>query len=129
MYDRKNNKNSAPLKARQGDYVVGLFANAAKQVKAETAGKFAPLELDEINVQAIFNRCLAKEGATETTASSLYFSSLGWEKEDDGLLFDKKQIRASQKSLQYLLGQLKPVHEEQHILTLEDMTKTYQGAI
>ena len=35
----------------------------------------------------------------------------------------------AKKSLQYLLGQLKPVHEEQHILTLEDMTKTYQGAI
>ena len=93
------------------------------------ANKFKPQELTEANVQAIFNRCLAKEGAAETTASSLYFSSLGWEKEDDGLLFDKRQIRASQKSLQYLLGQLKPVHEEQHILTLEDMTKTYQGVI
>ena len=93
------------------------------------ANEFKPQELNEANVQAIFQRCLAKEGAAEATASSLYFSSLGWEKEDDGLLFDKRRIRASQKSLQYLLGQLKPVHEEQHILTLEDMTKTYQGVI
>ena len=101
----------------------------AMQKKAEKPPEFIPIDLNEGNVQAIFNRCLAKEGAAETTASSLYFSSLGWEKEDDGLLFDKRQIRASQKSLQYLLGQLKPVHEEQHILTLEDMTKTYQGVI
>ena len=101
----------------------------AMQKKAEKPPEFIPIDLNEGNVQAIFNRCLAKEGAAETTANSLYFSSLGWEKEDDGLLFDKRQIRASQKSLQYLLGQLKPVHEEQHILTLEDMTKTYQGVI
>ena len=133
MYDRENNKHLAPLKARQGACVVAIDMNALRakvmQKKAEKPPEFIPIDLNEANVQAIFNRCLAKEGATETTASSLYFSSLGWEKEDDGLLFDKKQIRASQKSLQYLLGQLKPVHEEQHILTLEDMTKTYQGAI
>lgn len=106
---------------------MGLFANVAKQIQKETEGKFKPLELDEMNVQALFNRCLATEGTTETTASSLYFSSLGWEKEDDGLLFVKNQIRANQKNIQYLLGQLKPVHEGQHILTLENMTKTYQG--
>ena len=133
MYDRENNKHLAPLKARQGACVVAIDMNAlrakAMQKKAEKPPEFIPIDLNEGNVQAIFNRCLAKEGAAETTASSLYFSSLGWEKEDDGLLFDKRQIRASQKSLQYLLGQLKPVHEEQHILTLEDMTKTYQGVI
>ena len=107
---------------------MGRTANITKALE-ELSNQFKPQELNEVNVQAIFNRCLAKEGAAETTASSLYFSSLGWEKEDDGLLFDKRQIRANQKSLQYLLGQLKPVHEEQHILTLEDMTKTYQGVI
>ena len=133
MYDRENNKHLAPLKARQGACVVAIDMNAlrakAMQKKAEKPPEFIPIDLNEGDVQAIFHRCLVKEGAAETTASSLYFSSLGWEKEDDGLLFDKKRIRASQKSLQYLLGQLKPVHEEQHILTLEDMTKTYQGVI
>ena len=91
------------------------------------ANQFSPQELNEGNVQAIFNRCLAGDGAKETTVSSLYFSSLGWEKEDDGLLFDANQLRANQKSIQYLLGQLKPVHEGKHILTLDDMTRTYQG--
>ena len=69
----------------------------AMQKKAEKPPEFIPIDLNEGNVQAIFNRCLAKEGAAETTASSLYFSSLGWEKEDDGLLFDKRQIRASKR--------------------------------
>lgn len=43
------------------------------------------------------------------------------------MLFDKNNLRANQKIIQYLVGQLKPVHEGQRILTLEDMTKTYQG--
>lgn len=43
---------------------MGLFANAAKQIKKDTEGKFEPLELDEMNVQAIFNRCLATKDST-----------------------------------------------------------------
>ena len=105
---------------------MGFNLNKAKTAKEEILKSFIPLELNEGNVQAIFNRCLAGDGATETSASSLYFSSLGWEKEDDGLLVDAKQLRVNQKSIQYLVGQLKPVHEGQRILTLEDMTKTYQ---
>ena len=91
---------------------------------------YVALELNEGNVQAIFDRCLAKEGskADDTTASSLYFSSLGWDKEDDGLLFDKERIRQNRKAIEYLYGQLKPIHERQSILTLVDMVKTYQGA-
>ena len=115
----------APLKAREGDCVMG-FLNKKPVIKQEV---FQPLELNEANVQAIFNRCLAEDGAAETTASSLYFSSLGWEKEDDGLRFVTSQLQANQKNIQYLVGQLKPVHEGQHILTLEDMAKNYQGNV
>ena len=119
----------APLKAREGDCVMG-FLNKKPVIKQEV---FQPLELNEANVQAIFNRCLAADGASvlseDTTASSLYFSSLGWEKEDDGLRFVTSQLQANQKNIQYLVGQLKPVHEGQHILTLEDMAKNYQGSV
>ena len=79
---------------------MGLFDDKAKlDAIFNRPSKYQPyvVDLNEGEVQAIFNRCLAKEGAAETTASSLYFSSLGWEKEDDGLLFDKRQIRASKR--------------------------------
>lgn len=101
----------------------------AMQKKAEKPPEFIPIDLNEANVQAIFNRCLAEDGTAETTVSSLYFSSLGWEKEDDGLQFVTSQLQANQKNIQYLVGQLKPVHEGQHILTLEDMAKNYQGSV
>ena len=52
MYDRKNTKNLAPLKARQGDCVVG-FLNKKPIIKAEG---FHPIDLNEDNVQAIFDQ-------------------------------------------------------------------------
>lgn len=88
----------APLKARERDCVMG-FLNKKPVIKQEV---FQPLELNEANVQAIFNRCLAEDGAAETTASSLYFSSLGWEKEDDGLRFVTSQLQANQKKFNTL---------------------------
>jgi len=89
--------------------------------------EYVAFDLNEGNVQAIFNRCLATEDSKETSGSCLYFSFAGYEKEDIGVSFDKNQLHTNQKSIQYLLGQLKPVHEGQHILTLENMTETYQG--
>ena len=59
------------------------FLNKKPIVKTEG---FQPIDLNEDNVQAIFNRCLAEDGTAETTASSLYFSSLGWEKDSNCLL-------------------------------------------
>ena len=79
------------------------FLNKKPVIKQEV---FQPLELNEANVQAIFNRCLAADGASvlseDTTASSLYFSSLGWEKEDDGLRFVTSQLQANQKKFNTL---------------------------
>ena len=63
---------------------MGFNLNKAKAAKEEILKSFTPLDLNEGNVQAIFNRCLAADGVTETTVSSLYFNSLGWKKEDDG---------------------------------------------
>ena len=118
----------APLKARQ-EGAAGLLDDEEEPDALFEESRIYPsciLSLNEANVQAIFNRCLAEDGTAETTASSLYF---GLEKEDDGLRFVKSQLQTNQKNIQYLAGQLKPVHEGQHILTLEDMAKNYQGNV
>lgn len=85
------------------------------------------LELNEGNVQSIFNRCLAKQNSQETTGSCLYFRALGYEKEDTGISFDKKEIFLNKKNIEYLYGQLKPIHITQNILTIEDFSKIYFG--
>ena len=123
LYDRDNNKILAPRKARKGDCVVG-FLNKKPVIKQED---FQPLELNEDNVQAIFQRCLAKEGAAETVSSILYYKELGYEKEDLGVTFDKNALIANRKNIEYLYGQMASVHENQSILKEADFARTYSG--
>ena len=99
----------------------------AMQKKAEKPPEFIPIDLNEGNVQAIFNRCLAKEGAAETVSSILYYKELGYEKEDLGVTFDKNALIANRKNIEYLYGQMASVHENQSILKEADFARTYSG--
>ena len=51
--------------AREGAYVVGLKDKLKKYNAEHKEDGFHPLELTEANVQAIFNRCIAREGTPE----------------------------------------------------------------
>lgn len=82
----------------------------------ERRPQFTPLELTEGNVQAIFNRCIAKEGTTEKISSILYYKELGYEKEDLGVAFDKNALIQNRKNIEYLYGQVASLHENQSIL-------------
>lgn len=111
----KGNKFGAET-ARQGDRVVGILDDddlleIAQLV--EEANKFKPQELNEANVQAIFDRCLAKEGCAETSYSHLYLKELGYEREDTGIAFDRKIILENRRNIEYLFGQLGAVHHGQ----------------
>ena len=68
LYDRDNNKNLAPLKAREWDRAMG-FLNKKPIIKTES---FQPLELNEDNVQAIFNRCLATKDSVDFIGATLF---------------------------------------------------------
>ena len=88
---------------------------------------FHPLELNEGNVRAIFERCLAKEETVGMVSSILYYKELGYGKEDLGVTFDKNALIANQKNIKYLYGQMASVHENQSILKETDFAKTYSG--
>ena len=75
---------------------------------------FQPLDLNEGNVQAIFNRCLAKEGEATTYAQILQKALAG--KDSDLIEFSKERIIANSKNISYLLGQLKGVHERARLI-------------
>ena len=98
-----------------------------KYAKRDAEQGFEPLELTEANVQAIFNRCLAKADTTEKVSSILYCKELGYEKEDLGVSFAQNALVANRKNIEYLYGQLASVHESQFILKEADFAKTYSG--
>lgn len=85
-------------------------------------------ELNEGNVQAVFNRCLAKEGVPVLT-SNLFPTILGnHQKVGYGAYdFDKNAILTNKANIQYLFGQLHSVHTKKDILTIEDFLENYLG--
>ena len=106
---------------------MGFNLNKARAAREEILKSFIPLELNEGNVEALFNRCLAKEGCTETSYSHLYLKELGYEREDTGIVFDKKTILGNRKNIEYLFGQLGAVHHGQLQLKAEDFYIAYSG--
>lgn len=47
------------------------------------------VDLNEGEVQAIFNRCLATSTSVEKTSSILFYREFGYEKDDIGIVFDR----------------------------------------
>lgn len=93
-----------------------LRAKAQKR-SLEKKEEFIPIELNEGNVQAIFNRCLAQSGEATTYAQVLQKALAG--KESDLIKFSKPRIVIESKNISYLLGQLEGVHKKMPHIPLE----------
>ena len=103
--------NSAPLKARQGACVVGLFDDDDLELDEllDAVKKYPPCvaELNEANVQAIFHRCLATDDTPkEQVSRSILFSrTLGYKPEDEIVFyFNKDKLLDNKKNIEYLFG-------------------------
>lgn len=109
---------------------MGFNLNKAKAAMEEILKSFTPLELNEANVQAIFNRCLAKEGTPkENISKSILFSrTMGYNPRDELVInFDKKTLHANKQSIDYLYGQLMLSHQKTETLTIDKAFYNYQG--
>lgn len=74
----------------------------------EEANKFKPQELTEGNVQAIFNRCLAKEG--EDFYNVQVVGSELTKNPSDIVQLSREKMEKNEQNIRYLLGQLKTIH-------------------
>lgn len=102
----------------------------AMEKKTEKPPEFIPIDLNEGNVQAIFNRCLAKEGTPkENISKSILFSrTMGYNPRDELVInFDKKTLHANKQSIDYLYGQLMLSHQKTETLTIDKAFYNYQG--
>lgn len=68
--------------------------------------------MNEDNVQAIFNRCLANDETNECIKSVLQQTSFGYEQDSNPILFDKKRLIDNLKNIRYLYGQLITTHKD-----------------
>ena len=88
------------------------------------------LDLNEGNVQSIFNRCLAKKGdfIDDCVQSRLFTVFGGYDPSlrETSLLFDREAMLANRKAIKYLLGQLKNVHINKVEVLIKEAFQTYQ---
>ena len=107
----------------KGRWIVGF-----KNKKIIKDNSFEPIELNEWNVQAIFERCLAKEDTREFI-SGMYASPITGFKVDECSIvtFDKNKFLAEKRKINYLFGQLQAVHTKSQRPSLSDFLVSYSG--
>jgi hypothetical protein len=91
----------------------------------ENAG-FQPLELNEGNVQAIFNRCVATKDSTDIIGPILFTKKGGYSEDSKPIIFDKNIIYKNGKNIKYLYGQLKDAHLKNSVISPTSSTKDYK---
>lgn len=87
--------------------------------EASKAKAFSPLDLNEGEVQAIFNRCLKTAETKEIEYTTLFREDLGYDKTETPVHFDKDIIKQNIQTIKYLYGQLSLIHQGQYFITSE----------
>lgn len=113
---------------------MGFNLNKAKAAKEEILKSFTPLDLNEANVQAVYNRCLATEEEKKDIALCRYVKLFykDYTGIDSGdVAFSKEKINQNRNVIRYLFGQLKDSHtpKEDRIFTLQDAARKYDGTV
>ena len=104
-----------------GDFVVGR-----SKLKDTDTISYA-LDLNEANVQAIFNRCLKTAETKEIEYATLFRKEFGYEKTEAPVHFDQETIKANKQTIQYLFGQVQIVHRGEFSVTEEKAATRYDG--
>ena len=86
---------------------------------------FDPLELNDTNVRAIFDRCLAKPDSKRKLAYSIFMKEFGFEEESPAILFDKDLLENDYNNIKYMFGQLLSIHENSGLVLRESVSKNY----
>ena len=102
------------------------FLNKKPIIKTEG---FHPIDLNEDNVQAIFNRCLATKDTpnADVQLSVLFKKVMGYDKDSDPMAFCRSKIEQNKKNVLYLMGQLDSVHRDSRDITAKESIFRYDG--
>lgn len=98
------------------------FLNKKPIIKQEG---FQPLELNEANVQAIFNRCLATGDTKNPIAPILFALKNGYSENSKPIVFDEDKITVNSADIEYLFAQLYDVHTSKGFIDPMSVTIKY----
>ena len=112
---------------------MGLFDDDDLELDAllESVKKYPScvVDLNEGEVQAIFNRCLFTENDTieDCTRSTLFTKELGYEEDSKPVCFSKKRVEQNKKNILYMLGQLRATHNRSFRVTSTESIYKYDN--
>ena len=100
-----------------------------KYKKTNENNHFKPLDLNEMNVQAIFKRCLITDSTDEKNIihSILYGESTGFSKLGKQISFDKQKLFEDTDTIKFLYGQLQSSHNNITRIPIKNSNKKYDG--
>ena len=106
---------------------MGFFDDDEFEALLAESNQFKPQELNEGNVQAIFNRCIATkdDDLEELSRSVLFQRDLGYDEDSKPVYFNKKKVEQNKQSIFYLLGQLRSVHTSDSNITSAESVYKY----
>ena len=112
-----------------GGYLVSRLDRIKAAQEASKAKAFHPNDLNEGNVEALFNRCLATKETpnSDVQLSILFRKIMGYEKDSDPMAFCRSKVEQNKKNILYLLGQLDSVHRGSRIITAKESIFRYDG--
>ena len=102
--------------------------NRADEMAKAKANSFLPIDLNEGNVQAIFNRCLATKDSVDFIGVTLFTKETGFSENSKQIVFDKKEILKNKSTIAYLYGQLKDLSRSE-IITPSSAAIDYQSKV
>lgn len=107
--------------------VIG-FLNNKKIIKTDG---FQAIDLNEWNVQRLFNQCIVTTNTRNIAIATLFPTALGYERSSEKIIhFDKQFLINNKKAIEYLFGQLYKVHNSDKTfkMSTDDFNTTYTNA-
>ena len=123
MYDNINIENLRRW-ARRGACVMGFFDDDEFEALLAESNQFKPQELNEGNVQAIFNRCLATEDEKETFDKSFCCQILKpslTNKTSDEVILSREKVEQNRLNIKFMFGQILNIHGDCSAIRLQEL--------
>lgn len=87
------------------------------------------MDLTEQNVNALFTTCLATklQDKNNILVSELFQKAYGYKENAKPIFFQRDKIQSNKKTIEFLAGQLKNVHDKKRVLTAKSAIQKYNG--
>lgn len=126
--------------ANEGKYraAIGYCEKAAAQGNEQAMALLPTLkakcpylewELNEENVQRIFENCLATTESKDITGFILFKKENGFAEDSKPIPFDRQALKENEKAIKFLYGQIQDIYVPNTFITPNSVTKNYMGKV